>query len=77
VSPARFGVAAVSPPLDAAGSSVRGMAALRTLSERFGLHLMHAAATAAPTVTHTSRTGRVGRLAAQGCAWRSRPWRRC
>ncbi|GGN99051.1 hypothetical protein GCM10010112_92490 [Actinoplanes lobatus] len=66
VSPARFGVAAFSPPLDAAGSSVRGVAALRTLSQRFGLHLMHAAATAAPTVTHAGRSGRIGRIAAQG-----------
>ncbi|MYT38096.1 glutaminase A [Streptomyces sp. SID8356] len=40
VGPARFGLATYSPPLDAAGNSVRGQAALRALSERYGLHLM-------------------------------------
>ncbi|MER6772982.1 glutaminase A [Streptomyces bacillaris] len=40
VGPARFGLATYSPPLDTAGNSVRGQAALRALSERYGLHLM-------------------------------------
>jgi len=40
-SPARFGIAAYSPPLDATGSPVRAVAALRELSARFGLHLLH------------------------------------
>jgi glutaminase len=66
VSPARFGVAAFSPPLDSAGSSVRAVAALRTLSRRFGMHVMHAAARAAPTVTRTAVTGRAGTVVAQG-----------
>lgn len=41
VSPARFGIAVYSPPVDAQGNSVRGVAALRRLSARFGLHLLH------------------------------------
>jgi glutaminase len=49
-SPARFGIAVYAPPLDAAGNSVRGVAGLRDLSERFGLHLMHAPAPAAHPV---------------------------
>ena len=50
-SPARFGLAAYSPPLDSVGNSVRGVAALRELSRRFGLHLMHSPARVAATVT--------------------------
>lgn len=49
-SPARFGIAVHSPPLDRFGNPVRGVAALRELSERFGLHLMHNPAPGAPTV---------------------------
>ncbi|MFG2594759.1 glutaminase A [Streptomyces sp. NPDC048462] len=49
--PARFGLAAYSPLLDAAGTSVRGRLALAALSERFGLHLMHNPALAGSTVT--------------------------
>ncbi|WNI33773.1 glutaminase A [Streptomyces sp. ITFR-6] len=49
--PARFGLAAYSPLLDPAGTSVRGQLALGALSERFGLHLMHNPALAGSTVT--------------------------
>nr|WSW70987.1 glutaminase A [Streptomyces sp. NBC_00995] len=49
--PARFGLAAYSPPLDPAGTSVRGRLAIGTLSERLGLHLMHNPALAGSTVT--------------------------
>ncbi|GAA4202314.1 glutaminase A [Actinocatenispora rupis] len=56
VSPGRFGVAAFSPPLDTTGNSVRGVAALREVSSRFGLHLMHAT-TAAPTVRTDGAAG--------------------
>lgn len=49
--PARFGLAAYSPRLDPTGTSVRGRIALRALSERLGLHLMHNPALAASTVT--------------------------
>jgi glutaminase len=38
VVPGQFGIAFFSPPLDAKGNSVRGVAACRELSERFGLH---------------------------------------
>jgi len=40
VVPGRFGVAVYSPPLDPSGNSVRGLAALRDLSKRWGLHIL-------------------------------------
>ena len=40
VVPGRFGVAVYSPPLDPSGNSVRGVAALRDLSKRWGLHIL-------------------------------------
>jgi glutaminase len=40
VLPGQFGIATFSPPLDAAGNSVRGVLACHELSERFGLHLL-------------------------------------
>ncbi|MCX5414744.1 glutaminase A [Streptomyces sp. NBC_00059] len=49
--PARFGLATYSPLLDAAGTSVRGQAALGALSERLGLHLMRNPALPGSTVT--------------------------
>lgn len=57
-SPARFGLAVHSPPLDATGTPVRGVAVLRELSERFGLHLMRRSSRTAPTVklAETART---------------------
>ncbi|WUN35690.1 glutaminase A [Kitasatospora sp. NBC_00315] len=63
VSPARFGVACWSPPLDATGNPVRGAAALRELSERFGLHLMRRPARGAPTLL---AAGQDAVVAAQG-----------
>jgi glutaminase len=68
VSPDRFGVAVHSPPLDPVGNSVRGVAAVRELSERFGLHLMHNAAPGAATVTlaTTHHDGRIALVAARG-----------
>jgi glutaminase len=53
-SPARFGIACYSPPLDRTGSTVRGVAALRELSRRFGMHLMHHPARYGGTVTAAS-----------------------
>ena len=38
VVPGQFGIGIFSPPLDAKGNSVRGVAVCRELSERFGLH---------------------------------------
>lgn len=38
VVPGRFGIGVFSPPLDARGNSVRGVAVCRALSQRFGLH---------------------------------------
>ena len=39
VLPAELGIGVFSPPLDAQGNSVRGMAALEETSQRLGLHL--------------------------------------
>ena len=39
--PDRFGVAVYSPPLDRVGNSVRAVAALREMSENYGLHMLH------------------------------------
>ncbi|MGH7676942.1 MAG: glutaminase, partial [Gemmatimonadaceae bacterium] len=36
VSPGRFGIAVVSPPLDAAGNSVRGQKAITFISDQLG-----------------------------------------
>lgn len=38
VVPGRFGIGIYSPPLDAKGNSVRGLAVCQELSDRFGLH---------------------------------------
>ena len=59
VSPARFGVACWSPPLDATGNPVRGAAALRELSERFGLHLMRNPAPGTPALDVDGTRGAV------------------
>lgn len=40
VAPSQFGVAAFSPRLDEHGNSVRASAVVRTLSEKFGMHLL-------------------------------------
>jgi len=48
VVPGRFGIAVYSPPLDASGNSVRGVAALRDLSDRWGLHILAPPAEDAP-----------------------------
>jgi len=53
-SPARFGIAVYSPPLNDAGNPARGVAALTELSERFALHLMHPPGRLTPTVTGTA-----------------------
>lgn len=39
VAPGEYGIGVFSAPLDSAGNSARGVAALRTLSQEFGLHL--------------------------------------
>jgi glutaminase len=39
VRPGEFGVGVFSPPLDEAGNSLRGVAMLEHLSDRFGLHM--------------------------------------
>ncbi|WEH43370.1 glutaminase A [Streptomyces sp. AM 2-1-1] len=78
--PARFGLASYSPPLDAAGTSVRGRAAFAALSQRLGLHLMLNPALPGSTVTLVTtgedplpgggpvagETGKVAVVAAQG-----------
>ncbi|TQJ32200.1 glutaminase A [Microbacterium sp. SLBN-146] len=64
VAPSQFGVAAFSPRLDAHGNSVRGIAAVETLADRFGMHLLESHDTiAAPAVrVEESPEGRVIRL---------------
>ncbi|MFD7414721.1 glutaminase [Kitasatospora purpeofusca] len=61
VGPGRFGVAVYSPPLDPAGNSVRGVAALTEMSERLALHLMHAPVHLTATVTDTGHGARSSR----------------
>ncbi|SEG70210.1 L-glutaminase [Actinacidiphila yanglinensis] len=56
-SPGRFGLACYSPPLDPTGSPVRAVAALREMSGRFGMHLMHAPAPGPDTVTACTTAG--------------------
>jgi glutaminase len=41
VTPGRYGIGVFSPPLDEAGNSVRGVEALRMLSDGFGLHMFN------------------------------------
>ncbi|WP_203579421.1 glutaminase A [Microbacterium hibisci] len=67
VAPSQFGVAAFSPRLDEHGNSVRGIALLETLGERFGMHLLEpheSVAVPAFTVEDTDR-GRVLRLSGE------------
>lgn len=40
VAPGQFGIGVLSPPLDDAGNSARGVAVLTELSESYGLHLL-------------------------------------
>lgn len=65
-SPARFGIACYSPPLDRTGSTVRGVVALRELSRRFGMHLMYHPAPGAPTVTAAGTRAGAGTRAEAG-----------
>jgi glutaminase len=58
-SPGRFGAAVFSPPLDPTGNPVRGTVALRELSGRFALHLMHVPAPGASMVVSESAPGLV------------------
>ncbi|WP_137843613.1 glutaminase A [Microbacterium sp. 2FI] len=64
VAPSQFGIAAFSPRLDEHGNSVRAIAAVETLSERFGMHLLESHETlATPAVTvDRDAEGRVVRL---------------
>ncbi|MBD3940954.1 glutaminase A [Microbacterium sp. NEAU-LLC] len=67
VAPSQFGVAAFSPRLDAYGNSVRGVAVIESLSERFGMHLLEphdSVAVPAFTVDDTD-SGRVLRLSGE------------
>ncbi|MEV4688276.1 glutaminase A [Microbacterium sp. LWH3-1.2] len=67
VAPSQFGIAAFSPRLDAHGNSVRAIALLETLGERFGMHLLEShesVAVPAFTVEDTDQ-GRVLRLAGE------------
>jgi Glutaminase len=50
VLPGRLGIGVYSPPLDANGNSVRGVAVCRALSQDLGLHLVRPGERAAPPV---------------------------
>lgn len=67
VAPSQFGVAAFSPRLDEHGNSVRGIAAVETLAERFGMHLLEAHdSVAVPALQiDDTPTGRVLRLSGE------------
>lgn len=67
VAPSQFGVAAFSPRLDEHGNSVRGIAAVETLADRFGMHLFEPHENlAAPALTiDETDTGRVLRLSGE------------
>lgn len=67
VAPSQFGVAAFSPRLDEHGNTVRGIAVVETLAERFGMHLLEpheSIAVPAFTVEETA-DGRVLRLSGE------------
>ena len=55
VSAGGFGVGVFSPRLDPLGNSVRGVAAVRALSEYFELHLLDQPAQTAPVVSYDER----------------------
>jgi glutaminase len=61
--PAQLGIGLFSPPLDARGNSVRGIAACEELSARFGLHLMRPP-TRTVSAVYLSGTGRTHRSSA-------------
>jgi glutaminase len=52
VLPSQFGVASFSPPLNDHGNSVRGVAAFRSLSQRYGSHLFEPRVGRLHTVRH-------------------------
>ena len=69
VLPGRFGMAVFSPPLNEHGNSVRGVAAFRSLSQRYGSHLFEPRVGRLHTVRHrTEDADEVGtvRYALQG-----------
>ncbi|MET0296180.1 MAG: glutaminase A, partial [Microbacterium sp.] len=67
VAPSQFGVAAFSPRLDEHGNTVRGIVAVETLAERFGMHLLEPhESVAVPSVRiDETPTGRVLRLSGE------------
>lgn len=63
--PMQFGIGLFSPPLDARGNSVRGIAACEELSARFGLHLMRPPVRTTDAM-HLSGTREDGRIVIRG-----------
>ena len=55
VLPSQFGVASYAPPLNEHGNSVRGVAAFRSLSDRYGSHLFEPRVGRLHTVRHRTR----------------------
>jgi len=54
VLPGQFGLGVFSPPLDAKGNSVRGIAACERISQDFGLHMFNVARATSATVLRRS-----------------------
>ena len=65
VGPGEFGIGVFSPPLDARGNSVRGVAALTEVSRAFELHLLEHPSEPAPPIATTDE-GDVHVVAAVG-----------
>ena len=65
MQPEQFGIGTFSPRLDERGNSVRGIVVLRTLSERYGLHMLqHLGAPHSPIAQLTRDDRRRRRAAA-------------
>jgi Glutaminase len=60
VSPGKGGMGTFSPPLDAAGNSVRGQHITRYLSEALGLNPLRVATSGGPAVRRHAPCGRTG-----------------
>ncbi|MEM6440748.1 MAG: glutaminase A [Pseudomonadota bacterium] len=60
VIPGQIGLAVWSPPVDAQGASVRGVAACKAISEDFGLHLLNSAASPRGVIRREYRACDVG-----------------
>jgi glutaminase len=70
VLPGRLGIAVFSPPVDARGNSVRGIAVCRDVSRELALHLVRPGERPAPPVRTTYTVGERGSKRVRGDAER-------